>query len=190
MNPALPDIELNKVRKSGVKLLLHICCGPCSIHPARTLAQNGFAVDGFFYNPNIHPQTEYILRREALCAATKQSSMKIVIPQYNADEFYKYIGTNEQKPERCGRCWELRLRKTAEFAGKNGYDAFTTTLLISPYQDHNSIKYIGEKLANEFKADFHYADLRPGFSHSQSSARDMRIYRQKYCGCDFSLRNK
>jgi len=152
------------------------------------IAQYGVRVDGFFYNPNIHPEEEYERRHGALLLAAAEKKLNVIFPAYNSKEYFNFIGDDTQKPLRCEKCWELRLRETASHANANGYDAFTSTLLISPYQNHDAIKKIGERLAEEYKLIFHYLDFRPGFRRSQSAARGLGIYRQKYCGCSFSDR--
>ncbi|MDP2981262.1 MAG: epoxyqueuosine reductase QueH [Candidatus Omnitrophota bacterium] len=185
-----------------MKLLLHICCGPCALHPIRELLDKKFdKITGFFYNPNIHPPSEYKRRKDALssvgtahCAVpTENTVFEIIYPEYKMEEYFKFIFSNNAgdglKPspaERCGLCWELRLSKTVDFAKANGFDAFTTTLLISPYQDHEKVKKIGEKIASEKGVQFYYQDFRPGFRNGQEQAKKENLYRQKYCGCVFS----
>jgi len=170
-----------------MKLLLHICCGPCAIYPIKTLAGAKFEkVTGFYYNPNIHPPSEYKKRRNALREAEKKLGLKIIYPSYNMEEYFVKISGREESPSRCRLCWQLRLSETASFAKDNGFDAVTTTLLISPYQDHDSVKEIGEKAARENSVDFYYEDFRKGFKESQEEAKREELYRQKYCGCVFS----
>lgn len=171
-----------------MRLLLHICCGPCSLFPISQLLKEEFEeVVGFFYNPNIHPYSEYIRRRQALQEAFRNDSLlKIFFPDYDMKEFFRKIGDNYSKPGRCQLCWTLRLERTATFAKENNFSAFTTTLLISPYQDHESLKDIGKKIAKEKGLEFYYEDFRPGFRESQNRAKEKQLYRQKYCGCVFS----
>jgi len=181
-----------------MKLLLHICCGPCALYPVKELLGKKFdKITGFFYNPNIHPPSEYKRRRDALlsvgtahCAVpTKDTGFEIVIPDYRMEEYFIEIcrGTACCAPtKRCSLCWKLRLSETANFAKNNGFDAFTTTLLVSPYQDHEKIKNIGESIAKENGIQFYYQDFRPGFKDGQAQARKENLYRQKYCGCVFS----
>lgn len=174
-----------------MKLLLHICCGPCALYPIKELlSKKNDSVTGFYYNPNIHPPSEYKRRRDALVSAN--SGIEIIYPPYKMEEYFTRIFSNvvangcSPLQDRCPACWKLRLEKTADFAKKNGFDAFTTTLLISPYQDHEKIKKIGERLAGEKGIKFYYQDFRLGFKDSQEEAKKDDLYRQKYCGCVFS----
>jgi epoxyqueuosine reductase len=170
-----------------MKLLLHICCGPCALYPIKELLGKKFdKVVGFFYNPNIHPPSEYKRRKDALLEASSKIEFEVIIPGYKMEEYFRKILSKEDSPERCCLCWELRLSETASFAKNNGFDAFTTTLLISPYQDHEKVKKIGEEIANEKGIQFYYQDFRLGFKNGQEQAKKENLYRQKYCGCVFS----
>jgi len=177
-----------------MKLLLHICCGPCAIYPIKELLNAKFKeVRGFFYNPNIHPPSEYKRRKDTLLKAAENTGFEIIFPDYKMEEYFRFIFSNNAgdgfKPspaERCSLCWELRLLKSADYAKDNGFDAFTTTLLISPYQNHEKIVTIGEKIARAKGVGFYYQDFRPGFKAAQEQAKKENLYRQKYCGCVFS----
>ena len=169
-----------------MKLLLHICCGPCSLYPIGQLAGKFSKVVGFYYNPNIHPPSEYKRRRDALLGAEKEMGFDVIYPPYRMEEYFKKIASKEDSPLRCRLCWELRLLETADFARKDGFDAFTTTLLISPYQDHDLVKEIGENIGRRKGIEFYYQDFRKGFRDSQEAAKKKELYRQKYCGCVFS----
>lgn len=170
-----------------MRLLLHICCGPCSIYPIRQLAGNKFdKITGFYYNPNIHPLDEYERRKLALRKIEKELGMEVIYPDYRIEEYFQKIALKENPPDRCTECWRLRLYATADFALKNKFDAFTTTLLISPYQNHELVRDIGSHIAKEKRIEFYYEDFRAGFGESQQEAREMELYRQKYCGCVFS----
>ena len=176
-----------------MKLLLHICCGPCALYPVKELLNKKFdKITGFFYNPNIHPPSEYKRRKDALYEASRgqaclsPTGFEIIYPEYKMEEYFRAVLLKEDSPERCSLCWELRLSETANFAKNNGFDAFTTTLLISPYQNHEKVKNIGESIAEEKGIQFYYQDFRPGFKDGQEQARKENLYRQKYCGCVFS----
>lgn len=170
-----------------MKLLLHICCAPCALAPFLELVNKKIEISGFFYNPNIHPSDEYEKRMEAVKIFSAKENLEVIIPNYEAKVFYNRIGyAPKTQKERCPFCWQLRLEKTASFARENNFKAFTTTLLISPYQDHERIKQIGLDLSNKYGIDFYYQDLRPFFRDSQNKARQQELYRQKYCGCLFS----
>lgn len=171
-----------------MKLLLHICCGPCSLYPVKELLDDKFdKVTGFYYNPNIHPPSEYKKRKKALSEAEEKFGFNVIYPPYKMEEYFRYIVTKEDSPDRCRYCWELRLQKTALFAKKQGFEYFTTTLLISPYQNHEIIKEIGQVVAKQAGIEFYYKDFRKGFRESQELAKKQDLYRQKYCGCVFSL---
>jgi len=170
-----------------MKLLLHICCGPCALYPIRQLLDKKFdKITGFFYNPNIHPPSEYKRRKDALSEAASKIGLEVLTPEYRMEEYFRKTLSKENSPERCQLCWELRLSETADFAKTNDFDAFTTTLLVSPYQDHEKIKKIGERIADEKSVKFYYQDFRPGFKDGQEQAKKENLYRQKYCGCVFS----
>ncbi|MBU1006449.1 MAG: epoxyqueuosine reductase QueH [Candidatus Omnitrophica bacterium] len=170
-----------------MRLLLHICCGPCALYPIKQLAEKKFKeVTGYYYNPNIHPPSEYKRRRDVLAEAAKKIGFEVIYAPYKMEEYFRETAFKENPVERCGLCWRLRLSETADFAVKNGFNAFTTTLLISPYQDHAVVKAIAEDIAREKHIDFYYEDFRKGFKESQEEAKKQDLYRQKYCGCVFS----
>lgn len=173
-----------------MKLLLHACCAPCLIYPAQKLKKDGNDITGFFYNPNIYPQDEYQKRRKALIDLSTTEGVEIIYPEYIPSEFSSAIKTKEESPERCKICWSLRLQKTARFAKQNGFAAFSTTLLVSPYQDQESLKEIGNRISETEGVYFHYEDFRPGFQQAHLEARAAGIYCQKYCGCFYSFKEK
>lgn len=171
-----------------MRLLLHICCAPCLIYPYERLREKGFEVTGFFYNPNIHPFSEYNNRRQALVGfADKYSKLEIIYPEYLPQEYFRAVNLKKESPGRCAICWSLRLRKTAEYAKENGFNSFSTTLLVSPYQDQDLLKTIGDAVAKQEAIEFYYEDFRPGFRQAHNQAKAGGIYRQKYCGCIYSL---
>ena len=169
-----------------MKLLLHACCAPCSVYCIDTLRKEGIEPTIFWYNPNIHPYTEYKNRRNALDEYTKMLGLKcIFIDEYGLREFCK--NTINKLNTRCIEyCYPVRLRKLFEYAKENGYDTVSTTLLYSIYQNHDAIKKECEKLSKEFNIDFLYRDFREGWKEGQEKARQIGIYMQKYCGCIFS----
>lgn len=168
------------------KILLHICCGPCGIYPQEKLRQDGFAVSGFFYNPNIWPEEEYQKRKQAVTDFASMYSLNVICPTYAPEDFLAAIKGRQDRPQRCLACWSLRLKRTAAFAKKNGFDSFSTTLLVSPYQDQEALKKIGDEIAAAQEVKFHYEDLRCGFRKAHEEARAKHLYCQKYCGCDYS----
>lgn len=174
-----------------MKLLLHICCAPCGIYPFEELKKEGFAaITGFFYNPNIHPYTEYINRRSALEEYSKRYKIPVIFHKYDIENFFRRISGNEETTERCRLCWRMRLDETAAFASLNNYDIFTTTLLVSPYQDQRMIKDIGEEVSKKYNINFFYKDFTDGFRKAQYKAKEEHLYRQKYCGCIFSEKER
>ena len=174
-----------------MKILLHICCAPCAIHPFRELIKSGEnEVTGFFYNPNIHPASEEEKRRQALTDYAKKENFEVIFGKYDVREFFKRIGAEQEAPSRCKICWRMRIEKAAEIAKTERFDAFTTTLLVSPYQDRESITEIGAECGRSFGVQFLAADFRDGFRSAQEKAREHGIYRQKYCGCVFSEKER
>ena len=169
-----------------MKLLLHVCCAPCMIYPLEQLRGKEFEVSGFFYNPNIHPFAEYKNRREALEKLSKASACEVIYPDYLPQEFFQAVNLEEKVPERCAICWRLRLKQTAKTAKEKGFSHFSTTLLVSPYQDQDLLKKIGEEVAQEEGLSFYYEDFRPGFRQAHNKAHAQGIYCQKYCGCIYS----
>ncbi|MCL2719871.1 MAG: epoxyqueuosine reductase QueH [Treponema sp.] len=171
-----------------MKLLLHCCCAPCSIGSIKSLQEiNNINIEPFlfWYNPNIHPFNEYKSRFD--CLFEYASCEKINL--FSENEYGLHSFLNVVYPEienRCEKCYRMRLEKTALKASQEGYDSFSTTLFISPYQDHLLIKQIGEELAQKYNIDFFYMDFRPNFRESQVLARAGNFYMQKYCGCIFS----
>jgi hypothetical protein len=168
-----------------MKLLLHTCCAPCLIYPLERLKKEGFEVQGFFYNPNIHPFAEYQNRRQAVEGFSKTSDIEIIYPQYNPAEFFQAVNLKETNG-RCAICWSLRLKATAKAAKEKGFSHFSTTLLVSPYQDQELLKKIGSDISREERIGFCYEDFRTGFKEAHDLAKKQGIYCQKYCGCIYS----
>ncbi len=169
-----------------MKILLHICCAPCALYAVEALKKQGHCIEGLFYNPNIHPYSEYSNRLGSVKKMTDGSDIKVDYQEYDLDRFFRNTSSNMRSPHRCFTCWQMRLQRTAKVAGEKGFDGFTTTLLISPYQDHEALKSIGESIEKESKVKFHYVDLRKGFKLSHQQSRQKGFYMQKYCGCIFS----
>ena len=169
-----------------MKLLLHTCCGPCLIYPLKFLREKGFEVEGLFFNPNIHPSDEYKRRLKAAEGYAIDSKMTLHIGNYNTEDFFSFIGDKQEKPARCNLCWQLRLGETARFARENKFDYFTTTLLVSPYQDQNLLKQIGSEVEKQSGTKFLYEDFRVGFKEAHAQAKQAGMYCQRYCGCSYS----
>jgi len=171
-----------------MRLLLHACCAPCAIYPIKTARDDGYkAISSFFYNPNIHPQAEFERRRQQIKKLITGGDLEEISAPYKAEEYFHALTVFDHTLKRCLFCWRLRLEESVKFAKENNFDAFTTTLLASPYQDHEAIKKICSELSNKTGITFYYRDFRVGFRDSHAKAKDMGIYCQGYCGCIFSL---
>jgi tRNA A37 threonylcarbamoyladenosine dehydratase/predicted adenine nucleotide alpha hydrolase (AANH) superfamily ATPase len=170
-----------------MKLLFHCCCGPCATNCIENLAAESITPVLFWYGPNIHPFTEYQNRRNALSALAALKNLELeTIDEYGLRSFINEVGNETETPKRCEICYSIRLTKTAVYAAENGFDAFSTSLLISPYQQHDIIRRLGEELAARYGLKFLYRDFRPLFRQGQAKARDLGLYMQKYCGCIYS----
>ena len=167
-------------------LLLHTCCAPCSVYCIDSLRKEGIEPTVFWYNPNIHPFIEYKTRRDCLKDYLKSIKVKGIFKEtYGLDEFCKNVV--KDIPNRCvNYCYRARLSETVKFAKENGYEFFSTTLLVSPYQKHEELKAVCEELAELSGVKFLYRDFRVGFREGQKKARELGMYMQKYCGCIFS----
>jgi hypothetical protein len=169
-----------------MKLLLHTCCAPCSVYCIKSLRKEGIEPVSFWFNPNIHPYMEYKARRDTLIEYSKTIGLELIINEnYGLDEFCKNV-INDLDNRCSNYCYRVRLEKTAKYAKENGYDAFSTTLLISQYQNHEALKNIAEEMAKKYEIEFLYRDFRSGFREGQAEARELGLYMQKYCGCVFS----
>lgn len=164
-----------------MKLLMHMCCAPCSTYPLSQLRQDGIEPVGVFYNPNIHPIEEFERRKQTVEQFAEIKGLKVeYFDDFRQPDWENFTGITEA---RCTMCYTVRLQKIAELAANGKYDAFTTSLLVSPYQKHDLIKELGEKFATQYGVEFYYRDFRPGFRKGQQEARELGLYRQKYCGC-------
>jgi epoxyqueuosine reductase len=143
-------------------------------------------VRGYYYNPNVHPFSEYKNRLRAVVDYSHKHNLEMVHPEYKPEEFFQAVNLKEDRPQRCLICWSLRLKKTAEAAKEMGCGFFSTTLLVSPYQDQEALKKIGQDIASETGVEFFYEDFRPGFKKAHEQAKAEGIYCQKYCGCLYS----
>jgi predicted adenine nucleotide alpha hydrolase (AANH) superfamily ATPase len=171
-----------------MRILVHICCAPCFTYPHTRLVDEGHEVTGFFFNPNIHPYSEYKKRLESLEKYAEIKGLKWIHGNdYDIETYLRGALTAE---DRCGFCYEQRLIETARTANILGYDAFTTTLLISPYQKHELLEKTGKKAADEYGIEFFYEDFREGYNESRDTAKALDLYMQKYCGCVFSEKER
>ena len=168
-----------------MNLLLHICCAPCSIACIQSLRNEGLSPTGYWFNPNIHPVTEYRARRDALIGYAQSIDLPLCMEdEYGLRPFTQAVA--EQIDARCLTCYAARMRQTARYAAEHGFTHFTSTLFVSPYQDHALLRAAAEEAAQAFGVRFLYRDFRPGFRAGQAEARTLELYMQKYCGCVFS----
>ena len=168
-----------------MKTLLHICCAPCANMPIDVLRTDGFEVTGYWYNPNIHPFTEYRARRNCV----RDYAEKIELPLIERDDYGLRPFVREVAEDisgRCVKCYEMRLFDTARQAAEGGFDSFTSSLFVSPYQNHELMREVAERAAHEYGVEFLYRDFRAYFRPGQERARELEMYIQKYCGCVFS----
>ncbi|MDI9480563.1 MAG: epoxyqueuosine reductase QueH [Syntrophomonadaceae bacterium] len=167
------------------RVLLHICCGPCASYPFPWLREHGYEVMGYYYNPNIHPYTEYLKRQEGLQSYADQVEMKVIYDDnYDPQSYFQQVAFRENI--RCRFCYQIRLDRAAHIARKGKFDYFTSTLLVSKYQKHDLIRRIGEDMGEKYGVPFLYHDFREGFSQTVTRSKAMGIYRQQYCGCLYS----
>jgi predicted adenine nucleotide alpha hydrolase (AANH) superfamily ATPase len=172
-----------------MKLLLHLCCAPCTIYPLQQLRQAGHEISGLFCNPNIHPYLEYARRLETLKEYADRRSLTVIYPEgYEMEAFLRSVAFREA--DRCLHCYYLRLSFTAMTAKQRAFDGFTTTLLYSKFQKHEIIKAIGESLAKEFEISFYYQDFRAGWVEGVRISKEMGMYRQPTCGCIYSEKER
>lgn len=169
-----------------MKLLMHTCCAPCSVYCIDSLRSENIEPTVYWFNPNIHPYQEYKARRDTLKQYTASINIDAVFEEdYGLRDFCKNVV--DDLGNRCSNyCYPVRLEQTAKYAKENGFDTISTTLLVSPYQKHDFIHELGNKIANEYGLDFLYRDFRVGFREGQNKARELGLYMQKYCGCVFS----
>ena len=169
-----------------MKLLMHTCCAPCSVYCIDTLRKEGIEPTLLWYNPSIHPYTEYVLRRDGLKEYSKKIGVNAIFEdEYGLEPFCKEV-INDVKTRCIKYCYPIRLRHTFEYAKEHGYDTVTTTLLYSIYQKHDYIKHLMEKYSEEYGIKFLYKDYRVGYWEGHQKAHELGLYMQKYCGCIFS----
>jgi hypothetical protein len=185
--PPSPETVPQVQPGAGKSVLLHICCGPCGTYTIKRLREQGFEVRGFWYNPNIHPFGEHERRRECVRLYAEGIDLPMLWSEgYDMPAYFRAVAGHEAFGERCAICYRLRLARTAQMARQEGFDAFTTTLLISPYQQQALIREIGEELAREQGVAFYFENFRQGWCERGPMAREHEMYEQRYCGCVYS----
>lgn len=187
-------IERLKKEERVPRLLLHSCCAPCSSYVLEYLS-NHFEITVFYYNPNIYPESEYtkrILEQQMLISDMKvKHPIAFMAGNYDRDRFYEIARGMEhlkEGGERCFKCYELRLREAAELARKGAFDYFTTTLSISPLKNAEHLNEIGVRLGKQYGVEYLQSDFKKknGYKRSIELSREYGLYRQNYCGCEFS----
>ena len=170
-------------------VLMHTCCAPCSLSCIDPLRAEGIEPVAFWYNPNIHPWKEYEARRDCLLAYAPTIEMQVIVDEdYGLRTFVEHVASDIN--HRCTYCYQHRLEETARSAAEHGYEAFTSTLLASLYQDHEAIRAAAEKYARQYGVEFLYRDFRPNFRAGNQRARELGFYMQKYCGCVISEQDR
>jgi len=168
-----------------MRILLHTCCGPCSTFVAQELRTLGHEVTGYFINSNIHPYDEYLRRLEHAQKWAQAAGVPLLVEKsYDVPAWINEVSKNAAN--RCEGCYRVRLLPTALKAHDESFDAFSTTLLISPYQQHDVIRQVGEQVSKVAGVPFIYDDFRPGFKETYELSRQFELYRQNYCGCVIS----
>ena len=171
-----------------MRLLLHMCCGPCSCYPVKKLREEGIEPVGYFFNPNIHPYKEWEMRLKTAKEFATKVQMEIhTDEEYRLRDFLKKALIAETELNgRCTMCYTWRLEQAAKFASENGFDAFTSTLFYSIYQQHDLMRRTAEHFAEVYGVKFYYEDFRPGWQEGIDISQALELYRQPYCGCIFS----
>ncbi len=172
-----------------MKILLHTCCAPCTIYPVDVLRADGFDVMGFFYRHNIHPFTECLKREETLKHYSDSIQLPVIYEKsYDMEGFIRRAAFREA--HRCEMCYHDRLEKTAKLAKRGKFDCFSTTLLYSKFQKHDVIADMGEAVAKSVCIPFHYQDFRKGWKIGIETSKALNMYRQQYCGCIYSEKER
>ncbi|MCD6416399.1 MAG: epoxyqueuosine reductase QueH [Planctomycetes bacterium] len=168
-----------------MKVLLHVCCGPCAIEPFEHLQSEGHQVTAYFYNPNIHPFIEFRRRKKALKLLQERLPIPVIYEEeYGLAQWLREVDWDG--PRRCADCYRMRLSRAADTARARGFDAFTTTLLSSSHQKHGLVRQIGAERASDRGIEFLYRDWRPLADENHRRASRLNLYLQNYCGCIFS----
>ena len=171
------------------KILLHVCCAPCAVYPTDFLLVRKYDITLFFYNPNIHPFQEFQKRKKSVEIFAESHNLPVHIDgQYRLIEFMRAIVFRENS--RCSVCQQMRIRETALFAKNNGFDAFSTSLLYSKYQNHYEIRQQCLDYSKTLGINFFYHDFREGWKTGIESSISQGLYRQSYCGCIYSEQDR
>lgn len=173
-----------------MRILLHTCCAPCLVMPLDELRGEGHHVTAFFFNPNIHPYSEYLRRLDAFNVYAKQVQASTLLKEgdYGLEEWFQQVAFRES--QRCRVCFHFRMDVTASIAESQGFDAFSTTLLYSRFQKHELLKTVAEAVSEKYGIPFVYRDWRTGWNEGVRRYRKLGLYRQKHCGCIYSEKER
>lgn len=172
-----------------MRVLLQVCCGPCALMPVDQLLAEGHEVMGLYYNPNIHPYTENQRRLQSLQEWAQQKEFKLIVhDQYQPEAWFQQMAFREA--QRCRLCYQQRLTRAAQVARRGGFDAFCTTLLYSIRQKHELVAQAGRDAAAQWGVEFLYRDFRPLWKEGVARSLELGLYRQQYCGCLYSERDR
>lgn len=166
---------------------MHACCANCALYPLTKMNKSGIKVSALWFNPNIHPSEEYMRRLGALKTLQDLWKLDVVYrDHYGLVDFLDTIGERRAEGERCRLCYRMRMEEAAKTAKEEGFDAFTTSLLVSPYQKFDFLLEEAGRAEAAFNIEFHFEDFRPGYREGMAVSRELGLYRQKYCGCIYS----
>ena len=181
-------------------MLLHCCCGPCALAPLQELINHEIRPTLYFYNPNIYPYGEFKKRYQALKKVAKKYRLKLIKGPYRHQKWLNFLKNHLTEPpqnypendQRCQFCFLERLEQTARFAKKKGYQNFATTLSVNRFKDIDYINQKGRELAQNYKLNYYQFNLNPSEASlfNLRLAQELKLYRQKYCGCEFSLKRE
>lgn len=179
--------------KKAKKVLFHACCAPCLTYSIEKLEQEGYDVTVYFYNPNIHPESEYNQRLDELVKYCDNKGYELIVDNKDVEGWYKITQSLKEEKEggkRCSVCFGMRLGETAKRAKTEGCDAFCTTLTISPHKNSTVINAIGRKIAKDYDVEFIEENFKKndGFKKSLVISKNHNMFRQTYCGCEYSIR--
>jgi len=174
-----------------VRVLLHICCAPCACYPIKVLKEKGYEITGLWYNPNIHPCTEFAKRMAAVKKLEEIEGIKVIyLDSYEPEKWLRAVAFREEKPTRCQICYAMRLETAASVAKKGKFDAFTSTLFYSKFQNRELMLPLAESASSKFSVPFLDIDFREGWKEGIEISKDYGLYRQQYCGCIYSEKER
>lgn len=193
MEEQIRNFDIKYEQNAKPRLLLHCCCAPCSSHCLSVLNEH-FSITAYFYNPNITDYDEYIKRFDELSRFVHEvyvDGVDVKLAEYDPQVFLDMAKGKEELPERgarCYDCYKLRLEKSAFYAKESGYDVFTTTLSISPHKNADWLNEIGAEMSKKYDIDYLFSDFKKkdGYRHSIQLSKEYGLYRQNFCGCEFS----